>query len=288
MTELQLITLAGLAFVLLYLLHRMTRSVLDQYQVDPDDRFGPMLCYPNGPLADDTKELIERSQDGRSETPSGQQYDDLATALNTALPILETEADERENSSVDEPIEPVHKAITTLRAALDNLESAPGRDQAELVAVLTDGVVAALDEQARTASERAKLVAALELALPVLEQEAEQREASGLDEYIEPARAAANAVRLALDGLGAKTDTSAERVASATLYPVPADADKALVLEMGAAEKPEWNLESAVWDLYHDVASQIVNGGSEYQIAALRQGSYSEARIRALFANRAA
>lgn len=64
-------------------------------------------------------------------------------------------------------------------------------------------------------SINAEMKAALKLALPELEQEAEQRECSGNDEDVEPVRRAAAAVRAALDNAAKETAASVEQSGAA-------------------------------------------------------------------------
>lgn len=260
MSEQYLVVLALAAFTLLYLLHKVTQNMMEHYSVDPDDRFGPMLCYPNGPLADDTKAAIARTGGTRAAAPhdtaptetaridSAVPALSLEAALDVVLPVLECELNESEMSGVDEDTGPLEAAVETLRATRIQCDRAPEDD-------------AMLDESRR-------LVEGVVHAL----------EADG-DEWDLCHDLRTVAARLAL---------SQTRRAQRALHPAPTEADKALVAELDAAERPEWNLEVAVRDLYNDIAAEIINGDPAYQVAALKLGGYSEARIRALFANRAA
>lgn len=208
MTMNVVVLLTLVAFSMLYLLHRATRSVMERYEVDPDDRFGPMLCYPNGPLADDTKELIERAQNA---AVPPQRQPDAGSLKQGANPDFAWPA------ACDSNLDILARAIEMMEGRYSRF-----------------GVYCCLVEVAHR--------------------------------------------------LASKQNEQARKA----LHPAPSEADKALVQELDAAEKPEWNLEVAVHDLYNDIASDIINSSPEYQVAALRHGGYSEERIRALFAKHAA
>lgn len=332
-----MIALAALAAIVLHLLHRLTCSVMMQYQVDPNDRFGPMLCYPNGPLADDTKGVIERAENARAVQPldpvpvapralsnSQVPVNELKAALKIALPILEHEVDEREASGVGEDIEPVRVAIEALRVELDRCGRAPDgnvmlaesrRTLERVIHVLeADGDEWAVCPDLRAVARRmdsaqacgnlgtaagerdtlAKKVAALKQVNADTDNftwpEPADSDFTILESAVEIMELGGNRfhVYCCLVEVVARMVSAQNKRAREALHPVPTDSDEALVKELDAAEKPEWNLEVAVHDLYKVIANDIVNSSPEYQVAALRLAGYSEARVRALFANRAA